>query len=158
MKNVFENYECDGQVTIAQFLRIKAKEKELQEKYPIPRTYQKDEGWQDDWHYTEMELPKVSKVYYCIHKCFKSEHYMYTYMAWAYGHWWAWESYTKKWLFVNDGRRAWMKPFAWVEIPDLYLRTDECLPIRLETFITKEDFEYAMRWESRKQEAQDEKV
>ena len=137
----------DGQMTLMQYIDETEKLKELQEKYPIPRKYQKEEGWIDDWHYTDLETPKESKVYYCIHLGFNSDFYMYTYMAWAYGHWWAWESYQKKWLFVNDGRRAWMRPFAWVEIPDLYLRTDDCLQVRLETYITQKDYEYATRWE-----------
>ena len=74
------NYECDGQLNI--FDVIADKKKELDKKYDIPRDYQKEEGWTDDWHYTEMETPKEHGIYYCITHLFNSEHYNYTYMAW----------------------------------------------------------------------------
>ena len=35
-----------------------------------------------------------------------------------------------------------MKPFAWVEVPDLYYRTDEHHRFLCEIFVTKEDWEY----------------
>jgi len=107
---------------------------ELENKYEIPRKYQKEERWTDDWHYTEIETPKESKIYYVI--CNTPQgHYNYTYMAWAYKHWWWFDSYQKKWHRCSTVRFENHIPFAWVEIPDLYLRTDDCLEERFETFI-----------------------
>ena len=134
------NYECDGQLNI--FDVIADKKKELDKKYDIPRDYQKEEGWTDDWHYTEMETPKEHGIYYCITHLFNSEHYNYTYMAWAYGHWWAYAGYGTKWLLVRGERRKWMQPFAWVTVPDLYYRTDEHYQFLCENFVSKSDWEY----------------
>ena len=130
----------DGQISIFDYQTDRLSE--LEAKYPIPREYQKEEGWTDDWHYTELELPKNQGIYYCIHLGFNSDFYMYTYMAWAYGYWWAYAGYGNKWLIVNSPRRQWMKPFAWVEVPDLYYRKDEHHRFLCEIFVTKEDWEY----------------
>ena len=130
----------DGQISIFDYQTDRLSE--LEAKYPIPREYQIEEGWTDDWHYTELELPKKQGIYYCIHYGFNSDFYMYSYMAWAYGYWWAYAGYGTKWLIVNSPRREWMKPFAWVEVPDLYYRTDEHHRFLCEIFVTKEDWEY----------------
>ena len=100
MNKALEHYECDGQMSI---FDLPDRRKELDEKYDIPRKYQKEEGWTDDWHYTELELPKENGIYYCIHYGLNSDFYSYTYMAWAYGHWWAYAGYGEKWLLVRGG-------------------------------------------------------
>ena len=144
------NYECNGQLNI--FDVIADKKKELDKKYDIPRDYQKEEGWTDDWHYTEMETPKEHGIYYCITHLFNSEHYNYTYMAWAYGHWWAYAGYGTKWLLVRGERREWMLPFAWVTVPDLYYRTDEHYHFLCENFVSKSDWEYEQTLEKMREE------
>ena len=133
------------QMTIEQLLNDKRQE--YDDKYQIPRTNQKEEGWQDDWHYTDIETPPKTDIYYCIQKDFKSEtgFYNYTYMAWIFNHWWAYSGYGTKWLLVRGERRKWMRPFAWVEVPDLYYREDDHLQWLRENFVTKEDWEYEKR-------------
>lgn len=145
MKDVFKNYECDGQLTLMQYVDEQQKLKELQKKFPIPKKYQKEEGWTDDWHYTDLELPEKNDVYYCIHMGFNSDFYNYTYMAWAHGHWWAYAGYGVKWLLVRGERRKWMRPFAWVTVPDLYYRTDDHLQFLRENFVTNDEWEYEER-------------
>ena len=136
----------EGQLTI--FEINNARLKELQEKYPIPRHDPKvlaEEGWSDDWHYTDLEVPEEAGIYYCIHMGFNSDYYHYTYMAYAYGQWWAYAGYGTKWLLVHGERRAWMKPFAWVRMPDLYMRKDEHYTFLFENFVRREDWEYEQR-------------
>lgn len=137
------------QITLFDYMN--EKKAEYEKRYQIPRGYQEAEHWHDDWHYTDLELPTESKVYYVIHKCFKSEHYNYTYEAYAYSRWWWWDSYGSKWKAIHSPREDWMLPFAWVDIPDLYLRTDECLQVMLETMISKEDYEHEL-WRERRAE------
>lgn len=137
-----DNYECDGQINIYDWLKDEKPTKEkLDAKYEIPRDHQKEEGWTDDWHYTELETPKEHGIYYCIHYGLNSDFYNYTYMAWAYDHWWAYAGYGDKWLIVNE-RRKWLHPFAWVTVPDLYYRTDKHHQFLCEHFVTKEDWKY----------------
>ena len=52
------------QITLFDYMN--EKKAEYEERYQIPRDYQKAEGWHDDWHYTDLELPTESKVYYTI--------------------------------------------------------------------------------------------
>lgn len=127
--------------------RQQVTKEELDAKYGIPRDYQKEEGWTDDWHYCEIEQPKEHGIYYVIHHGLNNEYYNYTYMAWAYGHWWNYAGYGEKWLLVRGDRRKWMEPFAWVTVPDLYYRTDESYQFLAEHFVTKEDWEYEQRIE-----------
>jgi hypothetical protein len=136
------------QITLFDYLD--EKKAEYEKRYPIPRDYQKEEGWHDDWHYTDLELPTESKVYYTIHLT-KEGNYFYTYKAYAYGRWWWWDTYGGEWKAIHSPRQDWMIPFAWVDIPDLYLRTDSSLQIRLETLISKEDYEHEL-WRERRAE------
>jgi hypothetical protein len=144
MNKALQNYECEGQLSI---FDLPDRKKELDAKYDIPRKYQQEEGWTDDWHYTELELPKENGIYYCIHYGLNSDFYNYTYMAWAYGHWWAYAGYGEKWLLVRGDRHKWMEPFAWVTVPDLYYRTDEHHQFLCEHFVTKEAWEYEQKME-----------
>jgi hypothetical protein len=142
MNKALQSYECDGQINIYDWLKDEKPTKEkLDAKYEIPRDHQKEEGWTDDWHYTELETPKEHGIYYCIHYGLNSDFYNYTYMAWAYDHWWAYAGYGDKWLIVNE-RRKWLHPFAWVTVPDLYYRTDKHHQFLCEHFVTKEDWKY----------------
>lgn len=136
------------QITLFDYMN--EKKAEYEERYQIPRSHQKEEGWHDDWHYTDLELPTESKVYYTI-SLTKEGHYFYTYKAYAYGRWWWWDSYGSKWKAIHSPRQDWILPFAWVDIPDLYLQTDSGLQIRLETFISKEDYEHEL-WRERRAE------
>ena len=138
----WSNYECDNQMTISDYLDRLDIIQKCEQKYQIPRDYQKEEGWTDDWHYTEVELPPEPNIYYCIHKLWNSENWNYTYMAWAYENWWAYAGYGTKWLLVRGERREYMRPFAWVRVPDLYYRTDDHCEFLRENFVTKEDWEH----------------
>jgi hypothetical protein len=139
--NNLDNYECNGQMSIFDYAKLQ----ELEAKYQIPRTYQKEEGWTDDWHYTELEVPEEHGIYYCIQYLYKTDHYNYTYMAWFHGYWWAYAGYGDKWLIVNSERRKWLQPFAWVRVPDLYYRTDPQHQFLCEHFVSEADWEYEMR-------------
>jgi len=118
---------------------------ELEAKYQIPRKHQKEEGWVDDWHYTEIETPKEHGIYYVIHYGYNADFYMYTYAAWFHGYWWKYAGYGDKWLICNDQPRKWMIPFAWVTVPDLYYRTDDHYQHLFEIFPTEKDWEYEKR-------------
>ena len=118
---------------------------ELDAKYDIPRTHQKEEGWTDDWHYTELELPDKHDIYYCISKL-PEGHYNYTYMAWFHEHWWAYAGYGTQWLICNARIEQWL-PFAWVTVPDLYYRTDDHLEFLREHFPEEKDWEYEKKME-----------
>lgn len=143
------NEGIDGQISLFDLQKVQ----ELDKKYDIPRDYQKEEGWTDDWHYTELELPTEHSIYFCITEL-KGGHYNYTYMAWFHGYWWAYAGYGTKWLIVNGERRNWLKPFAWVKVPDLYYRTDEHYWFLAEHFVTEKDWEYEKHFiEYRKERA-----
>lgn len=146
-----EGYECEGQLNIFDVIQTDELKRQLDAKYDIPRDHQKEEGWTDDWHYTEMETPTETGIYYCI-TLLKSGYYNYTYMAWAYGHWWAYAGYGEKWLLIRGNRHKWLEPFAWVTVPDLYYRTDEHHQFLCEHFVTKEDWEYEQRVEKLRKE------
>lgn len=116
----------------------------VERKWDIPVPDQKrraEEGWIDDWHYTELENPPEPNIYYCI-ILLKSGHYNYTYMAWAYGHWWNYAGYGTKWLLIETERRKEWMPFAWVRVPDLYFRKDEHYQFLFEHFVTERDWKY----------------
>ena len=101
--------------------------------YPIPRLpkkYLTEEGWWDDWHYTDEEQPAESNVYFAIqdfHGC-----YMYTYMYY---------SEERGWFGADDWFKTWRKrgdPFAWVGIPSKYMQVDKTLNARYEYTFEKE--------------------
>ena len=150
--SVWDRYEgvtLDGQISIFDLQKVQ----ELDKKYDIPRDYQKEEGWTDDWHYTEIETPKEHGIYFCITEL-KGGYYNYTYMAWFHGYWWAYARFGTKWLIVNGERRDWLRPFAWVTVPDLYFRTDKHYWFLRENFVTEKDWEYEKHFiEYRKERA-----
>ena len=126
---------------ISMFEYLYDRKSELDAKYEIPRDYQKEEGWTDDWHYTEIEKPTETNIYFVI-QLLDSGNYNYTYMAWFHNYWWAYAGYGNKWLICNTPRRQWMVPFAWVEVPDLYYRTDDSYQHLREIFPTENDWKY----------------
>ena len=114
----------EGQYNIMDYIKpepLHPTKADLDKRYDIPRDHQKEEGWTDDWHYTELENPKESGVYFVI-ELSKYGNYMYTYQAWAFGHWWWFDSYTKKYHRISDVCFAHRKPFAWVTVPNSYYR------------------------------------
>ena len=138
-------YECEGQLNIFDIVRTNEQKAALDAKYEIPRDHQKEEGWTDDWHYTEMETPTETGIYFCITHGLNSDYYNYTYMAWFHDNWWAYAGYGEKWLLVRGDRRKWMEPFAWVTVPDLYYRTDPHHQFLCEHFVTENDWKYEER-------------
>lgn len=114
----------DGQISLDEY--IGAKKKSLADKYPIPRLnhhIRNDEGWYDDWHYTQIEDPCEVDAYYAI-KLLKDS-YIYTYYYWA-NKWFEWNSSFEKWRVARD------KPLAWVRIPREYRRRDPALKLKLD--------------------------
>ena len=108
------------QITMNDYLEDRRKE--LEERYPIPEPtsrWMKEEGWYDTWHYSEIEKPEQDDVYYGIHE-FK-DCWIYSYVAWARGKWWEWDSWFKKWKPSRENI------FAWVRIPSRYLQEDKSL-------------------------------
>lgn len=101
--------------------------------YPIPRLPQKyltEEGWWDDWHYTDEEPPKESGVYYAIYEW--QDCYMYTYMYYDGQTWYEADTWNKEW------RKAQIDPFAYVGIPSRYMQVDKGLQERFEYSVKKE--------------------
>ena len=106
----------DG-VQISLFDYLEEKKNDIRQRYQIPKLpekYLKEERWVDDWHYAEEELPEEPGIYYCIQD--RGEHWNYTYLAYAFKHWWAYADFGTKWLFIQGERREWMMPFAWVRV------------------------------------------
>lgn len=132
-----------GQMTIWD---LRPTKEELDRKYDIPRDHQKEEGWTDDWHYTEIETPEENNIYYCIFES-ESGYWHYTYMAWAFGHWWKYAGFGEKWLLLRGKHFENDIPFAWVKVPDLYYQRDESFWSLREHFVTKEAWEYEERIE-----------
>ena len=120
----FDNYECDGQMTINEWML----DKSIEEKYPIPKPNDRNralEGWSDDWHYCDIESPSEPDVYYGI--LLFGDCYIYTYIAWAKNKWWQWDSYKMEWKSVAHFN----KPLAWTQIPVLYRQKDTSLHDKL---------------------------
>lgn len=140
----------DGQISIFDILQEKAND--LRERYPIPtlpEKYRIEERWVDDWHYTEEEEPEEAGIYYVIQDM--GDYYNYTYMAYAFGHWWEYAGYGAKWLFINARREKW-HPFAWVRVPDKYYTDDPHYQFLAEHFVTAKDWEYEQTMERIREE------
>ena len=100
--------------------------------YPIPRLpkkYLSEEGWWDDWHYTDEEQPTESNIYYTIYLW--KDCYMYTYMYFENGKWYEADTWFKKWQKPSHD------PFAWVGIPSRYMERDKGLHERFEYPVIK---------------------
>lgn len=120
----------------------------IRQRYPIPKLsekYRQEERWVDDWHYVAEELPPEPGIYYCIQEC--KDFYNYTYLAYAFGHWWAYAGFGTEWLLIRGRREEWMMPFAWVRVPDLYYAKDTHYQFLSENFVKQKDWEYEQRME-----------
>ena len=47
----------------------------LDKKYGLLRKYKDEDGWPDDWHYSEMELPSENGIYFAVSPLPDSEYY-----------------------------------------------------------------------------------
>lgn len=115
----------DGQISLFDYQADKLKA--LKEKYPIPKLEKRWldlEGWNDNWHYCEMEEPPETDVYYTI-SLFKSgngsETYMYDHKAFHNGAWYHWDSWKKE--FRKDYEGFYEKTFAWVRLPNAHRKS-----------------------------------
>lgn len=111
--------EKDGQYTI--FECLENFENTIKEKYKIPKLDKKyiiEEGWWDNWHYTQLETPE-NDVYFTITDF--GDFWTYNYRAYQDGKWFYWSSWYKRWMPEDK------IPFAWVGIPSLYMKRDETL-------------------------------
>lgn len=116
-----------GQISLEALIQDKTQE--LEKKYPRPIVRQRDridEGWFDDWHYTEIEEPSQADVYYAVELF--NDTYMFTYKAWVNG-WYKWDTWTKKWKQDPEC------PIMWVRIPSKYRQTDKSLRERDDEFV-----------------------
>lgn len=114
----------EGQISIDDL--IGAKLRVLEEQYPIPRLsrqIREEEGWFDDWHYTQIEEPLEIDAYYAIELF--GDCYIYSYWYWT-DRWYKWNSSFFEWREARD------EPFAWVKIPIEYRRRDMALKRKLE--------------------------
>ncbi len=130
-------------VQITLFDYLEEKKNDIRQRYQIPKLpekYLKEERWVDDWHYVEEELPEEPGIYYCIQD--RGEHWNYTYLAYAFKHWWAYAGFGTKWLFIQGERREWMMLFAWVRVPDKFYQEDPHYQFLSEHFVTEHDWEY----------------
>lgn len=117
----------------------------LDKKYKLSRKYKDDDGWSDDWHYSEMELPKEAGIYFCASPLSDSKYYNFRYLAWAHKHWWVNVRTDRiKWYMLDEDcfRDRNSIPFAWMEIPDKYQRDDETLHRMYADFVSEDDWQY----------------
>lgn len=136
-----ENYDCEGQMELEDYLKSLSKEKvkqksgkkaipeelpkvgqsleELKSLYPI-----KSIEWirADSWNYKILKNPLQDDVYYVIH-LYKGT-YIFTYMAYAKDKWWWWDSWKHIWTVKDDDEDI----LAWVSIPSEFMKKDRCLP------------------------------
>ena len=117
----------------------------LDKKYKLSRKYKDEDGWPDDWHYSEMELPAEAGIYFCASPLPDSEYYNFRYLAWAHKHWWVNLGIggKVKWYLLDedDIRTRSSIPFAWMMIPDKY-RGDESLNRMYDNFVSKTDWKH----------------
>lgn len=110
----------DGQINLFEYMDTQ--KKNIADRLPIPRL-SKDilsrEGWIDDWHYCEIELPEETDVYFTISIPPDHDFYFYTYMVYHKGEWWFWDSWWRTLKRVKDVSHK-EEPFAWVRVPSGY--------------------------------------
>lgn len=116
----------------------------LDKKYKLSRKYKDEDGWPDDWHYSEMELPTEAGIYFCASPLPDSKYYNFRYLAFAHKHWWVNLGIGKvKWYLLDEDsiRMRNSIPFAWMGIPDKY-RDDETLNRMYDKFVSKADWKH----------------
>ena len=117
----------------------------LDKKYKLSRKYKDEDGWSDDWHYSEMELPAEPGIYFAASPLPDSKYYNFRYLAWAHKHWWVNVRIDRvKWYLLDEDciRDRGDIPFAWMEIPDKYQREDETLHRMYADFVTEADWKH----------------
>lgn len=117
----------------------------LDAKYKLSRKYKDEDGWPDDWHYSEIELPAEPGIYFCASPLPDSVYYNFRYLAWAHKHWWVNLGIggKVKWYLLDedDIRTRSSIPFAWMMIPNKY-RDDETLNRMYDNFVSKADWKH----------------
>lgn len=117
----------------------------LDKKYGLSRKYKDEDGWPDDWHYSEMELPAEAGIYFAVSPLSDSKYYNFRYLAWAHKHWWVNVRTDRvKWYLLDEDcfRDRGSIPFAWMMIPDKYQRNDETLHRMYADFVTEADWKH----------------
>lgn len=118
----------------------------LDAKYKLSRKYKDEDGWSDDWHYSEMELPAEPGIYFAASPLPDSVYYNFRYLAWAHKHWWVNLGIggKVKWYLLDEDciRDRSSIPFAWMMIPDKYQRNDESLGRLYANFVSEDDWKY----------------
>jgi len=118
----------------------------LDAKYKLSRKYKDEDGWSDDWHYSEMELPTEPGIYFAVSPLPDSEYYNFRYLAWAHKHWWVNLGIggKVKWYLLDEDniRMRNSIPFAWMMIPDKYQREDETLHRMYADFVSEADWKH----------------
>ena len=125
--------------------RTPSKYELLDKKYGLSRKYKDEDGWPDDWHYSEIELPAEAGIYFAVSPLPDSKYYNFRYLAWAHKHWWVNVRIDKvKWYLLDEDcfRDRGSIPFAWMEIPDKYQRNDESLGRLYANFVSESDWQY----------------
>lgn len=133
-----DNYFCDGQMTISEWLQ----DRPYEERFPIPKLSKRwldEEGWVDTWHYADKEKPPEDDYYYTVWMM-KNGDYNYQYSAYSDGEFYVWNSTTKKW---QPKYRWYDFIIAWVRLPKAY-EQDEAFIQRIGAEIDKEKYK---EWE-----------
>lgn len=116
----------------------------LDRKYQLSRKYKNEDGWSDDWHYSEIELPTEPGVYFVASHLPDSKYYNFRYLAWAHKHWWLnirisgilWRLLDEDCVMMRNSI-----PFAWMAVPERY-REDEALNRMHDNFVSEDDWRY----------------
>ena len=148
--NIFDYIEksADASVVVQKAPEVKPTRSEqyelLDAKYKLSRKYKDEDGWSDDWHYSEMELPTEPGIYFAVSPLPDSEYYNFRYLAWAHKHWWVNLGIggKVKWYLLDEDniRMRNSIPFAWMMIPDKYQRNDETLHGMYADFVSEADW------------------
>jgi hypothetical protein len=116
----------------------------LDKKYKLSRKYKDEDGWPDDWHYSEMELPAEPGIYFAASPLPDSKYYNFRYLAFAHKHWWVNVRTDRvKWYLLDEDcfRDRSSIPFSWMMIPEKY-RTDESLNRLYDHFVSEVDWKH----------------
>ena len=139
-----DNYECDGQMTISDWMHDRA----FEESYPIPtlsKRWLDEEGWIDTWHYADKETPPEDDYYYTVwlQEMRKGEEsYNYQYALFSDGEWYVWNCTTKMW----QPKFPWMKfIIGWVRMPLKY-QQDQNFIQRIGADIDRVKYKEHWRW------------
>lgn len=125
---MFENYECDGQITLDEYVKKNLSYRTLYSGYfTISKKRAYEEGIYDVWHWSDEEQPSIDGVYWCIYQFDGNPPHPGSYYAWAKDHWWYWDRWGKEWRNLPNFDVV----IAWMEIPSIQLQNDRSLEERL---------------------------